>query len=360
MTKHDDAAVLRLKSYVAPSRAVVVVHPEAPARDRLARLLAPYFEVSSYPDLAGAIGRTLRPPAAIVLGAVPASGGRTPVAQLRKEPVFRLVPVVATSRDDEADATVANESDLVAVIWRLANRQVENGWETLPDAPREALKRSLKVFNGFADLIGNGKPLDVQAVSDACRPVLDSVREASHRTLFEGLRNHNELLYVHSLRVATLLGLFGYTIGLDEDSLMVLTTGGLLHDMGRATLPPDMVNKPGPLSAPQMQQARGHVDTTVRYLEAQPDLPRGVVAIAAQHHERIDGSGYPHGLANEQLNNLARMAAIVDVFAALTEQRPYRAPMSPFQALEVMQENIRSALDQSLVRLFRGMLLDAA
>jgi HD-GYP domain-containing protein (c-di-GMP phosphodiesterase class II) len=97
----------------------------------------------------------------------------------------------------------------------------------------------------------------------------------------------------------------------------------------------------------------------VAYLHSCHDLPKGIITIAEQHHEKLDGSGYPHGLAGNDLNRLARIASIVDVFSALTDRRVYKPPMEAETALNLMVERMASELDIKLLSLFRQMLLDA-
>jgi HD-GYP domain-containing protein (c-di-GMP phosphodiesterase class II) len=84
------------------------------------------------------------------------------------------------------------------------------------------------------------------------------------------------------------------------------------------------------------------------------------MTIAAQHHEKLDGTGYPNGLKGSDLNELARMAAIVDVFGALTDLRVYKPPFMPAEALDYMRNMGPDHLDQNLVKMFRSMLLDTA
>jgi HD-GYP domain-containing protein (c-di-GMP phosphodiesterase class II) len=97
----------------------------------------------------------------------------------------------------------------------------------------------------------------------------------------------------------------------------------------------------------------------VNYLQCCPDLPKGIVTIAAQHHEKLDGTGYPAGLSGNKLNRLARMASIVDVFSALTDRRVYKPPMEAEAALNLMVDEMGSHLDIKLLGMFRQMLLDA-
>ncbi|MGE5545666.1 MAG: HD-GYP domain-containing protein [Solirubrobacterales bacterium] len=358
-----------LSAYEAPSRIVAVIDPDARQRDRLDRVLWPLYRASLFADVDSAVGRLRTAPAAILLAdTLEPVKGVSPVAALRRERTFEGVPLVVLSTngrqpDGAVDAVIrmpAPDRELIETVSRLGNRAVEAGWERLPAGPREALRRSLSAFTGLTQLIGNGTKLDFDMVSHACAPVLDVVKQATHCHLFEGLRNHNHLEFVHSVRVSTLLALFGFTIGLDDTSLMTLASAGLVHDIGKTVLPPEVVNKVGALTPTEMETARSHVHLTVQYLEKQSDAPRSVIAVAGQHHERMDGSGYPRGMPGEQINDLSRMAAIVDVFCALTERRPHRAAMGPFQALEVMQETIREKLDQRLVRVFSGMLVKAA
>jgi HD-GYP domain-containing protein (c-di-GMP phosphodiesterase class II) len=124
-------------------------------------------------------------------------------------------------------------------------------------------------------------------------------------------------------------------------------------------IPHEVLNKPGRLDETELQVMRSHVPKSVDYLELCDTLPKGVITIAEQHHEKLDGSGYPHGLKGGQLNELARMAAIVDVFSALTDRRVYKEPMEPEQALNIMKESMTSDIDQQLLTLFKSMLLDA-
>jgi HD-GYP domain-containing protein (c-di-GMP phosphodiesterase class II) len=330
--------------------------------------------VADFVDVESAVARTVKPPAAVLVAdCAEGPRGRGAVGYLREQAQFRSVPIIQlagrgapSSRagtDQRPDAVLQPPHGSRAVldaVSRLGNQAVEAGWETLPKAPREALKRTLAVFGDIRALVESDSKLDYANISSACAPVLDAVKQAGQRYVFDGLRNHNDLNFIHSLRVSTLLALFGFTIGLDDGSLMTLASAGLVHDIGKTVLPDTVMNKVGALDAREAEIAHSHVDVTVRYLERHSDVPKPVIVIAGQHHERMDGSGYPRGLAADQINDLSRMAAIVDVFCALTERRPHRAAMGPFQALEVMQENVREKLDQRLVRMFSGMLVKAA
>ena len=104
---------------------------------------------------------------------------------------------------------------------------------------------------------------------------------------------------------------------------------------------------------------KSHVPETIKYLKASGDIPKAVFIIAEQHHEKLNGMGYPNGLKGSQLNQLARMSAVVDVFSALTDRRVYKEPMEAEKAIKIMEDEMTDHLDQRLVKMFKGMLGDA-
>ncbi|HSV28043.1 MAG TPA: HD domain-containing phosphohydrolase, partial [Candidatus Omnitrophota bacterium] len=314
MTTNDNSAAARLQAYAAPRAMVAIVTPDAALRETLGQTLAPSYRVSGFSDAATA-ARGAKPAAILVSESTREVEGVDAVAWLRRQTRLAGVPIVlcampgrpargTAGRPDATFILPATGRDLLDLVSRLGNKAVEESWTALPPTPREALKRTLGVFNGIAQLIGSGSPMDYKDVSHACSPILEVVRQAGHHFVFAGLRNHNDHSYVHSLRMSTLLALFGHTIGLEEDSLMTLASAGLVHDIGKTVLPSEVMDKTSKLSPTEMEVAKSHVDATVRYLSNHSNVPRAVVTIAGQHHERVDGSGYPLGLKGEQLNDL--------------------------------------------------------
>ena len=192
-----------------------------------------------------------------------------------------------------------------------------------------------------------------------CEFLDEAIRNNRVQDLLRGIRGHDNYSYVHSVRIATFLGLLGKFLGIKGDDLNGLTSGGLLHDVGKLSIPHEVLNKPGRLTEEEFDVMKGHVTTTIETLSMEDDLPNGIAKIAGQHHEKLDGSGYPQGLVGNQLNELARMAAIADVFGTLTDRRIYKPAMAPEAAIDLMK-TMEGHLDQSMLRLFQEMLLDGA
>ncbi|MGE5548107.1 MAG: HD domain-containing phosphohydrolase [Solirubrobacterales bacterium] len=357
------------------SRALIaVIDGNDERRTQYGQALRSFYPVYGFHDLKTAMSelgrvrpsllvvdeKVMAPPKANLLTMLQGAFGKTPVIACTSsgQQAVRANLVWSEIADVRLEKPF-RRSQLVGAISGLLNRNVEESWNALPVPHASTLRRTLATFNGIADLIDSGEPLAYQQIVECCTPVVDAVTASQYKPLLAGVRDHDNYAYVHSLRVATLLALFGDTIGLKDEALLILATGGLLHDIGKMSLPQEITGKPSALTALEMAQMRQHVHATVNYLRKHSDVPKGVLTIAAQHHERLDGSGYPGKLAGSQLNDLARMSAIVDVFSAMTERRPYKNPVTPEQAFEVMTTEMADKLDQRLLLMFKDMLMES-
>jgi HD-GYP domain-containing protein (c-di-GMP phosphodiesterase class II) len=352
---------------------VAVIDGNTGHRIQVTKALTSFYRVVDFADGTQALNELAATPPCVVLvdERAPPHGAPAVVRSLRNVAALRDVPVICTTASEGAVAGMREFADaylekpyrrsiLIRTISGLVNRSVETGWDDLAPRHRNSLRQTIDVFNGISDSIERGEPLAYSSVTDACAPLVEAVCNADFRAILDGVRGHDNYSYVHSLRVGILLSLFGYTIGLKESDLTLLATGGLVHDIGKMSIPHEVLNKPGKLEASEWEVMKSHVGRSVDYLRICPDFPKGVLTIAAQHHEKLDGSGYPNGLTHGQLNELARMASIVDVFSALTDRRCYKDPMPPEQALSLMTGDMARGLDVHLLAMFREMLLDAA
>lgn len=171
------------------------------------------------------------------------------------------------------------------------------------------------------------------------------------------IRAYDRRTAQHSLRVGVVLALFGKTLRMPHQQLKDFLVGGLLHDAGKIHVPVQIIAKPGKLTHEERSLARLHPLHGQRVVAQTPGLPTVVANIITAHHERMDGGGYPHGWSGEQIPLEARMAAVVDVFCALTEKRPYKAPWSVLDAIQHLHHMADDGhLDPTLVGLFEDNL----
>ena len=362
-------------SHIGAVSLIAVVDSRPAFRAEVAQALISLYRVNQYPDAERALhGLRTAPPAVILVDEqIAPDGGCALIAQLKREPSLATIPTLLTSRHDEASMADSlrqcgaagcltkpfRRSVLIHTITTLLNQQVEADWEHLPPVACAALKGTVQIFNNISDFIAAGEPVPFVSVKEACAPLIDAIAKNDFKCILNGVKEHDNYSYAHSLRVATLLSLFGHTLGLTPEDQLVLASGGLLHDAGKISIPHEVLNKAGRLTAAEFEVMKSHVTETVKFLKINPDIPKPVIIIAAQHHEKLDGSGYPNGLKGDDLNDLARMASIVDVFSALTDRRVYKPPMPAEKALSIMTDEMGHHLDQHFLSMFKTMLLDA-
>lgn len=149
------------------------------------------------------------------------------------------------------------------------------------------------------------------------------------------LKTHDDYSYLHSVAVSALMLALARQMGLDEEQIRLAGIGGLMHDLGKAFMPLEVLNKPGKLTDEEYAVMKTHSAAGAQALK-EGGADAGVVDIALSHHERIDGRGYPHGLKEQDISLLARMGAICDVYDAVTSVRPYKRPWDPAAAMREM------------------------
>lgn len=161
----------------------------------------------------------------------------------------------------------------------------------------------------------------------------------------------------HGRRVTELAVRMARALGISEEEITHVRRGALLHDIGKMGIPDRILQKPGPLDEQEMQIMRQHVTYAHEWLSPISFLAKAL-DIPMYHHERWDGTGYPHGLKGERIPLAARIFAIIDVWDALTSDRPYRAAWSEDEALQYIREGAGSHFDPEIVELFTRMIDD--
>jgi putative nucleotidyltransferase with HDIG domain len=247
-------------------------------------------------------------------------------------------------------------SALIRAISAQLNAKVERNWKSLSPTQRLALDETSSIYAAVEDMVDGNAPIQYMAVAEHCAALVDAATGNQVQSMLEAVKEHDNYGYVHSFRVAALLARFGANIGLSKSQQVLLAAAGLLHDVGKLAIRNAAVHKIHGLTTEEWDIVRSHVPASVSILRAGTGMPKGVITIAAQHHERLDGSGYPNGLKGAELNNLARMAAIVDAFVLLTDHRPSKGGMTMNGALKMMTEDMANLLDQELLARFKEIM----
>jgi putative nucleotidyltransferase with HDIG domain len=193
--------------------------------------------------------------------------------------------------------------------------------------------------------------LDERAQKDAMASTIHALEQLDIATLTAFARAidaNSPWTAGHSERVTALALRIAHVMGLPAKDLQIVHRGGLLHDIGKIGTPPAILDKPGKLEAWENEIMQNHVKVGIRILEP-IDCFRDMLCVVGQHHERFDGSGYPAGLAGEQISLHARIVAVADAFDALTSDRPYRKGVPQEKAIEILKENSGTQFDPKVV-----------
>ncbi len=182
-----------------------------------------------------------------------------------------------------------------------------------------------------------GKALD----AEHCLPLVDDIARSVYRNpgalvSLARLKTRDDYTYMHSVAVCALMVALGRQLDLDDAACREVGLAGLLHDLGKALMPLDILNKPGKLTEQEFGVMRGHPVRGHELLLEGRGAPATALEVCLHHHERIDGAGYPHGLSGEALTRQARMGAVCDVYDAITSNRPYKSGWDPAEAIARM------------------------
>ena len=252
----------------------------------------------------------------------------------RKEaPARRPPPPPPEAQPESPQEFEARASLLPPGVQAQTYQNVVSVEEEAPRA-REVVSHASDLLNKLVSDIRLGQSFEVERVEEIVNDMVDSiVRNPQALMWVARLRQQDITTYGHGLQVSVYLTSFGRHLGFPRGQLSHLAQVGLLLDIGKIRLPKELLEKQGRLSDEEFEQAKAHVDHGLEILKETPDFPHDVIVGIEQHHERMNGSGYPRGLVGDEITVFGRMAGIVDCFVALTNHRPYAAAVSSYEAL---------------------------
>jgi putative nucleotidyltransferase with HDIG domain len=218
---------------------------------------------------------------------------------------------------------------------------------------RKTLQRLNQAHRLFEQLHARRELADV----DRRTALLESDFLEVARKWGESIESKDGYTQGHCVRVADLACALWTRVNGDDTSLFWFRIGALLHDVGKLTVPAEVLNKPGKLTADEWELMRGHPTAGVMLL-ADIEFPWDVRPIVQSHHERWDGRGYPQGLAGEAIPLPARVLGVADVYDALTSERSYKQALTRDEALDEMRKDVGTQFEPALFAAFESMLRD--
>ena len=185
-----------------------------------------------------------------------------------------------------------------------------------------------------------GNVLNLEQARPIVRSCVESIKaNASAMFWMSRIKSRDEYTAEHCLRVAVFAVAFARFLGLPDEDLEVAGLCGLLHDVGKLKVPPEILNKPGPLDPNEAKVMQGHTNFGYNLLKTDQNLDPIVMDVTRHHHERVDGRGYPAKLEEWQISRFSRLIAIVDAYDAMTSDRCYRDGLPASDAMRILYRN---------------------
>lgn len=298
---------------------------------------------------------------------LPHISGLDLLKKIRSEEKFGGIPIVMLTGQRDAETVQSaikrgangfivkpfpSAGMLLDRVNRWSNQKTEKAWEQLPEAPRLLLQTALPAMDHAFNQAARGKPLPYQDILEIAREIIETIDAGRAGEALKGLKDHDHYTFVHSLRTSIYLVLFARAYEkCNEKNMTDIAMGGLIHDIGQAKIPLNILNKPGDLSPSERDEMKKHVGYGMEIISKIPEIPISAMVITQRHHERIDGKGYPGGLHGPDIEILGRMAAITDTYVSLTDRRVYKPGYSTKEAHGFMA-GWTGHLDQELLKEF--------
>jgi putative nucleotidyltransferase with HDIG domain len=244
-------------------------------------------------------------------------------------------------------------------------KQIANGQRQLaPVSAAQELERAVKICGqarqavvSMFEEVRMGNAVDVGGAKLLVEEISDSVsRNPGALISLARLKTADDYTYMHSVAVCAMMVALAKQLGLDQAQTRSAGLAGLLHDLGKAVMPMDVLNKPGKLTDVEFTIIKSHPVEGHKMLLGGVNVDPIAIEVCLHHHEKMDGSGYPDRLEGDQISLWARMGAVCDVYDAITSNRPYKSGWDPAESLRKMAEWTKGHFDPQVFQAFvKGM-----
>lgn len=210
--------------------------------------------------------------------------------------------------------------------------RLPNMFEKIIDGNRTFMKESLDMIDELTDYI---------------------VKEANISTNLYEIIKYDDYTYVHCVDTGIMALILGRALELDMIELKELGVSSILHDIGKIVVPGEIINKKGSLTKDEFEEVKKHTVYGYRILKNTGMVNDNILAGVLEHHERVDGKGYPLGIKGDKINKLAKIISLCDVFTAISANRCYRDRFNPNEAYEYILSNVNIMFDEKIVNKFK-------
>lgn len=227
---------------------------------------------------------------------------------------------------------------------------------SLEDEINRAAKLCGKAKKAVVEMFSDarmGKAIQVEQAKGLVEEISASVMRHPHALIsLARLKNADEYTYMHSVAVCGLMIALARQLQLDEELVREAGLAGLLHDLGKMGIPAKILNKPGKLTEDEFNTIKSHPEIGANVLMDHPLVSPLVLDVVLHHHEKVDGTGYPHRLKGDYISLLAKMGSVCDVYDAVTSNRPYKKGWAPAESIRKMAEWSKGHFDEMIFQAF--------
>ena len=275
--------------------------------------------------------------------------------QVKRPGLFKQLLSTLRAKSDENEQTETaddgrNDPETRPLVRIAENKVILHA--DLAEA-KEVHLRSREMIRGVVDDLRRDHKIDIEKVNEVVDSMVDSVGNNPDALLWlTKLKSRDSYAYDHGIDVAIYLLAFGRHLGYPKDKMRILGVSGLMQDIGKLRVKEELLGKSGKLTPAEFEEVKFHVNHSIDILRETSNIPKEVLVVVSQHHERLDGSGYPRRLKGDQIAGFSSMAGIVDSFEALVSQRPYAEAISTHQALQQLNRWKGSSFHEALTEQF--------
>jgi putative nucleotidyltransferase with HDIG domain len=203
-----------------------------------------------------------------------------------------------------------------------------------------------------------GQSVKQEEVFELVNPFIkEANREKNAVRLLLQLQSQDEYTFQHTVNIGIIARFLGFWLGYGKKDLEEITLAGALHDIGKSQIPQEILNKPNLLTPNEFEIMKMHTTRGYEILKKSGNYSENIMLAVLQHHERMDGKGYPLGLRGKEIHPFARIVAIADIYHAMTSDRVYKKSVNPFFALDSLRKSLNN-LDTEMIFMFVDKMLD--
>ncbi len=266
----------------------------------------------------------------------------------------------AKGLDVSKEEVIVSEAETESQVEAELNLAAQEERQTAKTSMSEEITRAAKICAQSKRAVVSmfqearmGKAVDTGAAQKLVEEISDSViRNPGALISLARLKTADDYTYMHSVAVCALMVALSRQLNLDEEQTRSAGIAGLLHDLGKAMMPMDVLNKPGKLTDEEFAIIKKHPEEGHRLLLGSTGADEIALDVVLHHHEKTDGSGYPKRLKDSEISLFAKMGAVCDVYDAITSNRPYKAGWDPAESLRKMAEWSNGHFDPTVFQAF--------